>query len=124
MISRGDLMRPSGFVCKQCGNCCLNLSGGYQTSVEKSDVDMWMEHDRDDILEWVDSILIGNGKYVYDIWINPKTTDDVSRCPWLRKRRGQDKYICRIHDVKPRVCRDYPKSRDHAKRTGCKGFAL
>jgi len=117
------MMQPSGFVCKQCGNCCLNLYDAYQHSADQSDVDMWRDHDRDDILAWVDPIELGNGGYVYDVWINPRTHDDVARCPWLRKLPGKDKYICRIHDVKPKVCREYPKSKVHAKETGCKGFA-
>ena len=115
-------MRPSGFVCKQCGNCCLNLYDAYQHSADQADVDLWRENGRDDILAWVDPIPIDNGRYIYDVWINPKTGGDVARCPWLRKLRGQDKYICSIHDVKPRVCREYPKSKNHAKETGCKGF--
>ena len=53
---------------------------------------------------------------------SPKTGDDVSRCPWLRKVRGKDQYVCRIQDVKPDLCRDYPLSREHAEETGCPGF--
>ena len=83
---------------------------------------MWRDNARDDILAWVDPIGLGNGVYVYDLWINPKTGGDVARCPWLRKLPGKDKYICKIHEVKPRVCREYPKSKGHAERTGCKGF--
>jgi len=67
-----------------------------------------------------DSIHIGEDYYIYDIWINPKTGDDVLRCPWLRKLPNQDKYICRIHDVKPEHCRKYPRSRQHAEEIGCK----
>ena len=115
-------MPPRGFVCKRCGNCCINLSGGYQHSADQSDVDMWVDNHRDDILAWVDPIEIGDGNYIYDVWIDPKTNDDVNKCPWLRKLPGKDKYICKIHEVKPRVCREYPKLKGHAKRTGCKGF--
>ena len=85
-------------------------------------MDMWEDNLRDDILAWVDPVEIGNGKYIYDVWINPKTWDDVGRCPWLRKLPGKDKYICKIHDVKPTLCREYPITKRHAKRTGCKGF--
>jgi len=109
------------FICKQCGNCCLNLTDAYQCSVDQSDIDMWKENLRDDILEWVDPIDCGGGAVVYDIWINPKTGGDVIRCPWLRKIPKKDQYICRIHEVKPRVCREYPKTEKHAKDTGCKG---
>jgi len=83
---------------------------------------MWEREGRFDILEWVDPIHISEDHYIYDIWINPKTGADVSRCPWLRKFPKQDKYICRIHDVKPEHCRKYPSSMKHAEETGCKGF--
>jgi Fe-S-cluster containining protein len=115
-------MRLSGFVCKQCGNCCINLYDAYQHSASQEDIDMWRDNGRDDILAWVDPIELGNGVYVYDLWIKPKTGGDVARCPWLRKLPGKDKYICKIHDVKPRVCREYPKFQSHATKTGCKGF--
>ena len=80
----------------------------------------WKAAGRDDILAWVDPIAVGDER-VYDIWVNPKTRDDVDRCPWLRKIRGSDRYICRIHDLKPEHCRKYPKSRKHAEETGCRG---
>jgi hypothetical protein len=41
------------FKCKQCGNCCLNLSDAFQTSVSDEDVAMWETEGRFDILEWV-----------------------------------------------------------------------
>lgn len=109
-------MPPKGFVCKQCGHCCLNL-GAYQSNATEADIAMWEECGREDILEWVDEI----GAGIYDIWINPRTKDDVNRCPWLRKLPRQDKYICRIHDVKPEICRNYPHMKIHGKKTGCKG---
>ena len=115
-------MRPSGFICKQCGNCCINLHDAYQHSVDQSDIDMWEDNFRDDILEWVHPIELGGGECIYDIWVNPKTGDDVARCPWLRKLPGKEKYKCKIHDVKPRVCREYPKSKQHANKTGCRGY--
>jgi Fe-S-cluster containining protein len=40
----------------------------------------------------------------------------------LRKLPNKNKYICRIQDVKPKHCRDYPTSRKHAEDTGFKGF--
>jgi hypothetical protein len=62
---------------------------------------MWELEGRDDILEWVDTIQLGDDHCVHDIWISPVTHDDVKRCPWLRKLPNQDRYVCRIHDVKP-----------------------
>jgi len=115
------MMPPKGFKCKQCGNCCLNLSDAFETCATDEDVRLWNEKGREDILEWVDPIPLGD-QFVYDIWISPKTGDDVPRCPWLRKLPNQDRYICRIHDVKPVHSREYPRSRKHAEETGCRGF--
>ena len=115
-------MPPKGFKCKQCGNCCLNLYDAFSTCATEDDIIMWEDEGRNDILDWVDPIHIGSNQFVYDIWISPITHDDVNRCPWLKKLPNQDKYICRIHDLKPEHCRKYPKSRKHAQRTGCKGF--
>ena len=102
------------FGCMQCGHCCLNLNDSYCTSAYEGDILRWKEEGRLDILEYV---------VAGDLWISPKTDKDVDRCPWLRKLPKKDKYICKIHDTKPKHCREYPKSKKHALRTGCKGFA-
>ena len=114
-------MPPKYFKCQQCGNCCLNLGDAFVTCATDKDIRLWNEKGREDILEWVDPIAIG-AEYVYDLWISPKTGEDVQRCPWLRKLPKKEKYICRIHEVKPQHCREYPRSRKHADETGCRGF--
>jgi Fe-S-cluster containining protein len=111
-----------GFKCKQCGNCCLNIDEAYQGHATEADMELWESELRLDILKWVGVIPLGKGRYAYDRWISPRTGDYVYRCPWLRKLPNQDKYICRINDVKPEACRIYPRTRKHAKETGCKGF--
>ena len=105
------------FKCVQCGHCCLDLSGAYQTSVPVSDVIRWKREHRFDILEWVMTFDDLN-----DIWISPKTSEYVNRCLRLRKLFKQNKYICRIHETKPEHCRNFPKSKRHALDNGCKGF--
>jgi Fe-S-cluster containining protein len=105
----------------------LNLYDAYQTSATDEDIELWEKESREDILEWVSYIPIGkdeSGKthYVYDIWISPRTGDYVDRCPWLRKLPKKDKYICRIQEVKPSVCRNFPISREHSGKSGCRGF--
>jgi Fe-S-cluster containining protein len=110
------------FTCKQCGHCCMHLSGAIDVCATEEDIRRWQENNRDDILAWVDIIYLGGEDRVYDIWINPRTGEDVSRCPWLRKLPGKNKYICRIHEMKPEHCRNYPLSREHAENTGCPGF--
>ena len=112
---------PKGFNCKRCGTCC-RFTDAYWTTVDESDIIMWEKAGRWDIIAWVETIELDNGKYINDIWIHPETREEVKRCPWLRKRRGKDEYYCRIHDLKPAHCRDYPISRHHAKTTGCRGF--
>ena len=109
------------FTCKQCGNCCLHLSGAIDVCATEEDIRRWEENDRTDILAWVDAISLGEGDH-YDIWVSPTTGDDVGRCPWLRKLPRKNKYICRIQDMKPEHCRNYPLSREHAENTGCPGF--
>jgi Fe-S-cluster containining protein len=114
-------MREDGFKCRQCGHCCINVSGAFSACATDADMKRWEAAGRDDILAWVDPIAVGDER-VYDIWINPKTGEDVQRCPWLRKIRGTERYVCRIHDLKPDHCRKYPKSRRHADETGCPGY--
>lgn len=82
----------------------------------------WTHEGREDVLEWVEPVALGDIVVAYDIWMDPESGEDVSRCPWLRKLPGTDKYVCRIQDTKPELCRDYPKSRAHAERTECPGF--
>jgi Fe-S-cluster containining protein len=114
-------MPPKGFKCTQCGNCCVNLYDAFTTCATEADVELWRREERTDILAWVDPIPLGEGQFVYDIWISPRTGEDVERCPWLRKLPNRDQYVCRIHDVKPMHCRQYPLSRKHAQKTGCRG---
>jgi Fe-S-cluster containining protein len=114
-------MPPKDFKCIQCGNCCMNLYDAFSTCATEDDIAMWQNEGREDILEWVSPIQLGT-HFVYDIWINPVAGDDFQRCPWLRKLPKQDKYVCRIHDLKPEHCRAYPRSREHARKTGRTGF--
>jgi Fe-S-cluster containining protein len=100
------------FRCIQCGHCCLELDA-YSTTAHEEDILKWQKEGRWDILEYV---------VAGDLWISPRTDRDVNRCPWLRKLPNKNRYICRIHDTKPKHCREYPKSKKHALRTGCKGF--
>ena len=100
----------------------MNLYDAFTTSVSDEDIKLWESKGRDDILDWVAPILLGENQFIYDIWISPVTGEDVQRCPWLRKLPDREKYVCRIHDMKPQHCRDYPKSRKHAEETGCRGF--
>jgi Fe-S-cluster containining protein len=41
------------------------------------------------------------------------------RCPWLRKLPKKERYKCRIHDVRPEICRGYPVDIDQMISDGC-----
>ncbi len=102
------------FKCKQCGNCCLNLSGACSRDADEEDMTRWEEEGRVDILKYI---------YYYELWYSPRTGEELDRCPWLRKLPQKNKYICRIHDTKPTHCKQYPKSKKHALSTDCEGFS-
>jgi Fe-S-cluster containining protein len=108
------------FHCTQCGQCCRSLGDAFAASADVEDVDRWETEGRFDILEWVDLRLRDVG--MMDLWIDPATGDQVARCPWLRKVPREPRYRCRIHETKPRHCREYPRSKKHALMTGCPGF--
>lgn len=110
------------FDCRQCGNCCRSLD--YHHEVTTADVEKWKSLGRDDILRWVDPVTTGNReKQVgYRIWVVPGTHQLAARCPFLKRVPGKDRWICDIHAVKPKICRNYPVSHKHAAMTGCRGF--
>jgi len=112
-------MDPPGFQCKQCGNCCLHA---HFDEVEEGDVFLWENRGRTDILKWVRRESMGDGDYVYGVWIDPKTGAKAATCPWLTRPTDNHEYLCQIHDVKPTICRYFPASRKHAQDIGCKGF--
>lgn len=108
------------FSCRQCGRCCQNLD--YQSEITGEDVAYWEQTGRKDILKWVGVFKNNAQEIVYRIWIRPGTRAFAETCPFLQKNPEDHLWTCRIHDVKPRICREYPVSRKHAIMTGCAGF--
>jgi Fe-S-cluster containining protein len=108
------------FHCQQCGECCRTLD--YHNEISKEDVNRWKRLERVDILEWVGVFKKSNQGTAYRIWIKPGTREFADICPFLQKKPTENRWICQIHDVKPRICRQYPVSRKHAIMTGCPGF--
>jgi hypothetical protein len=68
-------MLPKSYICKQCGQCCLNLLDIFTTCATDEDFKMWGLEGRDDILVWVDTIQLGD-HCVHDIWISPVTHEE------------------------------------------------
>ena len=108
------------FRCRQCGQCCRSLN--YQDALTAADVDAWRRLGRTDILEFVGVFERKGHPDAYRIWLTPGTRQLADRCPFLKKVPEKNRWTCRIHDVKPGICRQYPVSRKHARMTGCPGF--
>ncbi len=118
-------MREDGFLCKRCGHCCTELSGGYCFTTDISEVAVWADV-APHLLDWLAPLPFGSEPEYFDGWISPVTGEEVKRCPWLRVYKHQ-KYKnkglhCLIQDYKPCVCDDYPHHILHALNTGCPGF--
>ena len=98
-------MRP----CNGCGKCCEKY--GHCLQANQRDVDRWRA-DRPDILHYMDPLL-------GDLWLNPQTGAEVRRCPWLRKVAREQRFKCRIYELRPDVCRDYPVNVQQMIDDGC-----
>lgn len=108
------------FHCRQCGRCCRSLD--YRKEVTAEDVARWRTLGRTDILDWVGIFERAGRETAYRIWMIPGTTKTAETCPFLHHVSEENRWICRIHDVKPAICRQYPFTRKHALMTGCPGF--
>jgi Fe-S-cluster containining protein len=109
-----------GFACRQCGRCCRTLE--YRHEATPEDIARWREMRRSDILEWVGVFTGVDGHPAYRLWTIPGTARPAAQCPFLHKAPSRSRWACRIHDLKPAVCRQYPFSRKHATMTGCPAF--
>lgn len=107
------------FICRQCGECCKNLA--YENDCTKEDYLVWQELERQDILDQVLVIKNKGNPDRYRIWVNPATGTLFRTCPWLLPQPHTNKYLCRIQEAKPEICRQYPFTSKHAKMTGCLG---
>ncbi|MFC1953441.1 YkgJ family cysteine cluster protein [Chloroflexota bacterium] len=103
-------LRDLGFSCQQCGICCLK--GGHIS----------LELNEDETQKWRKSeeLVPSNFGYRYledfidyypeakraDLWFHPDTEDELSRCPFLRKK--QSKYGCLIYELRPEDCKYFP----------------
>ncbi len=103
--------------CLQCGKCCQRWGWGQKGIVE--DLIPWLEEDRRDILQHVE-IRFTNGTRVSGREITPADLPRIlsirywqdtggrllRECPFF-SRDENGTALCAIHDVKPRVCREF-----------------
>ena len=116
-------MDMEGFRCRQCGACCRALN--YRHEISDADYTRWKLMGRFDIMERV-AVITRRGRAVSRAaWVEPGTLRFAEVCPWLvpaGPEGRQKRWICRIHGVKPAICREYPGTKKHARMTSCRGF--
>ena len=83
--------------CLACGRCCEAFGASLRASF--ADVERWREMGRDDILRWVNRLGW--------LWVDPDTGRRAAACPFL-ERHEDGTACCRIHEIKPEICRAYP----------------
>ena len=86
---------PAG--CRACGVCCEIY--GNTLRVGKADIERWRAAGRIDLV-----LMVGEKG---QIWMDPSTGKHLEDCPFL-KREGLESAVCRIHELKPDICRGYP----------------
>ena len=104
--------------CEQCGLCCRIFGPGITPTA--SNVYIWIEQGRTDILRWFVAFMENGttpvpctglkpedlGDIVSVEMRNPDTGEFVPVCPFLR-RVAKTRYLCGIHLVKPEMCCTY-----------------
>ncbi|MCX5998077.1 MAG: hypothetical protein NTU41_00375 [Chloroflexi bacterium] len=91
--------------CSMCGRCCREQGSGFV--MMPADYRRWRRGCRADILRylWLLDGRRANGSLWID-WADPDTGHYLSCCPFL-ERAGWGKCVCRIHETKPRICREF-----------------
>lgn len=118
IVIKTDMER---FSCRRCGRCCRDLD--YHGAFTEEDYQQLELAGRDDILVRVGIYPHQKGTKRYRIWVRPGTRTLETDCPFLEHQSSRNQWRCRIHDVRPEICRQYPLSRKHAAMTGCPGFS-
>lgn len=100
--------------CNQCGKCCIAYSDG-GLSATPAEVEWW-EVFRPEIAHYVNQ---------GDIWCDPDTGAQLTRCPWLveglveESTSAKPKYGCSIYHDRPDDCRHYPIDLAQMRKDDC-----
>ena len=96
--------------CNQCGKCCIKYGDG-ALSATAEEIDSW-EHYHPHIYQYVKGD---------DIWYDPETGEQLTRCPFLElaPSQGKNKFTCAIYQQRPEDCRLYPSNIPEMIRDEC-----
>ena len=100
-LTKGAHMPNPLVACQRSGRCCTMLVSTASLDITDEDVARWEDQERDDILQWVSVIEVGDQIVTADFPVDPDG-DDVEQCPFLEMEGTHA--LCQIHDTKPTVC--------------------
>ena len=101
--------------CNSCGKCCIKYSNG-ALYASPDEIEYWQIF-RPNIAEYSN-----NNK----IWMDPKTAEQLTLCPWLKKVEGTNKiqYHCEIYFDRPDDCKHYPTTVTEMINDDCEMIAV
>ncbi len=88
-------------LCRDCHLCCETQF----VRVYKEDIDRWKKEQRYDIILCLENWFADNAIIIH----KPE-----GGCIFLTKDG------CEIYNTRPKVCKEFPKSKRHAEKIGCK----
>ncbi|MEJ5329584.1 MAG: YkgJ family cysteine cluster protein [Desulfobaccales bacterium] len=91
-LSGGEAPEPDGFVCRQCGECCRGVGGILVTPAEMEALAAYLG------LE----VAVLKRDYLVDTPLGWQVASPGGACIFLAGG------LCRVHPVKPRICRQWP----------------
>lgn len=94
--------------CNSCGKCCIKYSNG-ALSATTQEIELW-EIFNPEIADYV---------HQGQIWVEPKTKQLLSLCPFLKQETPSSPYTCDIYLDRPDDCKYYPSNVQEMILDGC-----
>ena len=103
-----DKLLP-GSPCTNCGKCCTNPSYMGTLQATGDDVKRWRREGRTDILRFAEIMGTRDDPWA-DLWIDDNGNERL-RCPFVRKVRNQNRYLCTIYETRHKLAVTTPRGR-------------